>query len=91
VGRPRRFDRVIKVGYPDEGIRRQYFAHKLEKKEVDKWTKKTDGLSFASLAELIISVKCLGKGFEESIELLNSLQTKEVSSDDGKSAIGFEK
>jgi predicted AAA+ superfamily ATPase len=89
VSRPRRFDRVIKIEYPDKLIRKEYLKTKLDKSEVDLWVKETENLSFASLAELVVSVKCLGNSFETTVKLLKNMQLKRVSSEEDKEEIGF--
>lgn len=92
IARPRRFDRVIRVGMPEKRVRSLYFFKKLkiEKAELDKWVEATDGFSFASMAELVISVKCLGRSFEESVEILRDLmETKKSSDEDKTSKPGF--
>lgn len=91
VGRPRRFDRVIRIGMPDDAVRRLYFSTKLgiESDELNLWVKKTDDFSFAAMAELVISVKCLGHGLDESVKTLRELlDHKPSSSGDGK-PVGF--
>lgn len=84
VSRPRRFDRLIHIGMPSDKVRRDYFHRKLqiEKKELDKWVESTDSFSFAACAELVISVKCLGKKFDESVKILKNLMTHKASSKD---------
>ena len=89
VGRPRRFDRVVKIDNPSEEDRKNYFETKMDKKSSVTWAKKTEGLSFAALAELIISVKCLDKDFTETIELLRNMQDRTPSSTDSTSEMGF--
>jgi SpoVK/Ycf46/Vps4 family AAA+-type ATPase len=92
VARPRRFDRVMKIDMPNEDIRKHYFKVKLglNGDDIDKWVKASNGFSFASLSELVISVKCLGNSFEESVERLSSLNIKKYSSSEfeGKT-LGF--
>ena len=75
VSRPRRFDRVIEIGFPSEGLRRHFFEHKLklEPTEVDKWVKSTKNFSFAACTDLLISVKCLGNDFDDSIKILQDM------------------
>lgn len=75
VARPRRFDRVIKIDMPNENIRRLYFIKKLKisEEEVKKWVDKTEGFSFAGLADLVISVKCLNNEFEESVSRIKEM------------------
>ncbi len=89
VGRPRRFDRVIKVEYPNSEERKTYFETKIDKKEAQKWAEKTEGLSFAALAEMVISVKCLGKPFDEALTIMKTIQESSPSSDDGRPTVGF--
>lgn len=99
VGRPRRFDRIIKIGYPEPDMREYYFKHKLESvgakidsKEVDKWVSHTEKFTFAALTELVISVKCLGNEFDSSVKRLRDLLEIKVSSDEYKigKSIGFD-
>ena len=92
VGRPRRFDRVIKIGMPNEDIRSLYFSRKMsiEKDELTKWVEETEDFSFAAMAELVISVKCLGNEFDEAVTTLRELLDAKPSSSnsDGK-PVGF--
>lgn len=71
VARPRRFDRVIKVNMPDDAVRRVYFTKKLkiDESELEMWVANTKGFSFAALAELVISVKCLDVDFSQVQQL----------------------
>lgn len=93
IARPRRFDRVIKIDMPEEEVRRFYFSRKLkiDESELNKWVKVTKGFSFAAMAELVISVKCLGNSFDDSVEILKDLmETHKSSADyDTKKKVGF--
>lgn len=84
VSRPRRFDRIIKIESPSGSIRKAYLSRKLPeleaKGELDRWVELTNGLSFAAMAELVISVACLGNGLEETIRLLKALDDSIPSS-----------
>lgn len=83
VARPRRFDRIIKIDMPSDAVRRAYLARKLpelEPGELAGWVQKTEGFSFAALAELIISVACLGNTLDETVELLQQLDDRVPSS-----------
>ena len=95
ISRPRRFDRVMKIGMPNDEIRSVYFERKLNIKqdELALWVKNTKGFSFAACAELVISVKCLGHKFEDAVEILNELLvSKKSSSDyDNSGKVGFGK
>jgi hypothetical protein len=91
VARPRRFDQLLKVGMPNASIRKVYFEKKLHINgdDIEKWVAETEGLSFAALAEMVISVKCLGHDFSDSAARLKDLITKKVSSGDFDAALGF--
>jgi len=92
VARPRRFDRVIKIGFPDLDARRHYFAHKLhdaDASEVERWARETDGLSLAALAEAVISVRCLGHPFDDTIATLRTLGRARASSKEFDVGLGF--
>ncbi|HYT91376.1 MAG TPA: ATP-binding protein [Gemmataceae bacterium] len=83
VSRPRRFDRIIKIEAPVAHIREAYLAKKLPElqgAELTRWVELTDGLSFAALAELVISVACLGNSLEGTVEVLRSLDDQHPSS-----------
>lgn len=94
VARPRRFDRVIKIDMPSADVRRFYLEQKLkiskDNDDIDKWIEATDGFSFAALAELVISVKCLNKEFDESLKTIKGLLVAKPSSESfNESNIGF--
>lgn len=83
VSRPRRFDRIIKIEAPSADIRRAYFLRKLPElqgADLDRWVLVTEGLSFAALAELVISVACLGNSLEDTIKMLRHLDDNTPSS-----------
>lgn len=90
VSRPRRFDRVLKIEAPSDKIREEFLKKKLPKKsDVKKWLKATNGLSFASLTEAIISVCCLGNEFEPTIEILKEMQVGSPNSSEFGKRLGF--
>lgn len=98
VARPRRFDRVIEIGMPSKVVRRMYFEKKLKvaSKEIDNWVNATDGFSFAACAELVISVCCFDKKFDDAINILREMMTINLSShkydddlDGGDNRLGF--
>jgi SpoVK/Ycf46/Vps4 family AAA+-type ATPase len=86
VSRPRRFDRIIKIESPTSAIRETYLSRKLpdlaKSGQMAQWVQMTDGLSFAALAELVISVACLGNNLEETVTLLRQLDDHHLSSKD---------
>jgi hypothetical protein len=84
VARPRRFDKVIKIDWPNKSVRRHYFKHKLkiDDSEMESWVEATDRFSFAACAELVISVKCLGRPFKKAVEELRILMDDRPNSKD---------
>lgn len=82
VARPRRFDRVIEIGMPVNEVRRMYFEKKLNvvDTELNKWIKATEGFSFAACAELVISVCCFDKPFDEAVDILKSMMKASLNS-----------
>ena len=83
VSRPRRFDRIMRIDAPDDRMRRAYFARKMPElsvAELDYWTTLSNDIPFAGLAELVISVCCLGNGLEESAKLLREIDAQTPSS-----------
>ena len=94
VARPRRFDRVMKIGMPSALTRCLYLKTKLkiDEKEINEWVEKTEGLSFAAMAELVISVKCLDHSFDESLRVLREMSKAKSSSEDYlNGTVGFGK
>lgn len=93
VGRPRRFDSVIKIGMPTKAMREAYFKKKLnlDQEDLPKWVKSSAKLSFAALSELVISVKCLGNDFDETVKKLREMaEAKPDSKDDNTGGrVGF--
>jgi ATPase family associated with various cellular activities (AAA) len=94
VSRPRRFDRIIKIEAPAASIRETYLAKKLPDlppAELTRWVDLTEGLSFAALAELVISVACLGNSVEDTVRLLRTIDDQHPSSRefDRPGAMGF--
>ncbi len=96
VARPRRFDRVLEIGMPSATVRKMYFQKKLNvtDEEIDKWVKASDGFSFAACAELVISVCCFEKKFEDAVETLDEMMTANISSRNydvkGAGGLGFQ-
>jgi hypothetical protein len=91
VARPRRFDRVIKIGMPSKEVRKVYFQKKLKVTDVEmeKWLESTEGFSFAACAELVISVCCFEKPFDDAVRTLSDMMTTRVSSADYSDKVGF--
>jgi hypothetical protein len=85
IARPRRFDRLIKIGPPEARLREAYFARKLPEltpAQLEHWVELSSGLPFAALAELVISVECLGHDLEAAAATLHELDRHTPSSDE---------
>lgn len=79
VSRPRRFDRVLEIEAPDEAMRNAFFAKKvpdLSAAERQQWVTATDGLTFAALSEVVISVLCLENDLHETVERLRMMDRR---------------
>lgn len=79
VNRPSRFDEVVKIGMPSDGMRQQYLEYLLrdERTEfpVGKWVEDTAGMSIAHLKELVVAVTCLDQRYEDVIARLKTMKT----------------
>jgi len=94
IARPRRFDRIIKIDMPNNQMRREYLTKKLklENENIDLWVEKTNGFSFAALADLVISVKCLENDFDECVKTLKGLMnSKKHSNEFNEIGFGYNK
>jgi hypothetical protein len=92
INRPRRFDRIYKILPPSEKVRIAFLKAKLPKKEnLNMWVKKTKGLSFAALAESLISVLCLDNDLDETVNILTNLEAATPTSSDNEfgGKVGF--
>jgi len=93
VSRPRRFDRIIKIVEPNKEIRRKYFQEKLKVNddEVEKYVEISNGFTYASLSDLVISTKCFDLSLEEAAFRLKQLEKKKSSDEYYSSEAGFGK
>jgi AAA+ superfamily predicted ATPase len=94
TSRPSRFDEVIHVGMPDELCRRVFLTAKHSKlvedpDKLDLWVESTEGFSVAHMKELIVSVECLGKDFDETVKRLKSMINTKPASTDSERKIGI--
>jgi hypothetical protein len=83
TARPKRFDRLYFIDYPSDDIRKQYIKHKIKDisdDQLNRYVAKTRGYSFASLAELLVSIICLDYTLEDALETLNGIQDNKLSS-----------
>jgi hypothetical protein len=90
VNRPRRFDRMIEVGFPDEETRRTFFSSRhLAGEELELWISKTADLSFAAMTELFILVKGFNRDFDKSLKRMHKMMVESPKLDKFKKQIGF--
>lgn len=91
--RPSRFDRRYRIDAPSAEIRESYLRSKLnpedlEKIDINRWIKDSEGFSLAHLKEVVISVFVLGNTYEYSIQHLKEMGVRPKNK--GKSGgIGF--
>jgi hypothetical protein len=84
IARPRRFDRVLRIESPNESIRRAFFSRKMPElsgSDLQAWVEASAELPFAALAELIISVECLGNPLQEAANTLRQLDRNSPESE----------
>ncbi len=85
ISRPRRFDRILLVPPPSAHIRAAYFARKLPEHSAEerrRWVDLSEGLPFAALAEMVISVECLGNDLEQTAALLHRIDSEQPTSEE---------
>lgn len=85
INRPSRFDKIVKIGMPNEAARALYLKSKIENLEKDgiDLVKETDGLSIAHIKELIVSVYCQENDIKETLERLKKMKVKPKSEGEG--------
>lgn len=79
VGRPKRFDCIFKIGYPNANMRRVYFTKKLNPvgvtdEVIETYVGATEGLSFAALADVVISTRCFNEPLGVVVKKLKAYQ-----------------
>lgn len=98
ANRPSRFDRRYEIGLPTYKVREFYVKQKmhkedLEKIDLEKWLRSTEGFTLDHLKELLLSYTVLGYSFEDALaEMQNMIKTgqlRSVKSISQPDAIGF--
>lgn len=94
--RPSRFDVICHIKMPSPDARRFYLKAKNSRlalaentKELDEWVNDTHMFSIAHLKELIISVECLGLGYDTAMDRLKEMVNVELSSTSSGRQAGF--
>lgn len=91
INRPSRFDRVVKIGMPNEEARSAYIFSRmpeLAQEELDLWVSLTKNFSLAHIKELIVSVCCFGNELKETAKRLKEMAHTPKSSSD-EAGVGF--
>jgi len=95
INRPSRFDKRIKIDFPNAECRKIYLGSLLTSDEikkhkinVGKWVKDTDGFSMAHLKELFVAVVILNDPYDEALKNLSQMKSH-ISSDDTEGNLGF--
>lgn len=86
INRPSRFDEVIHVGMPNAKCREVFILAKHkhmepDSEELSKWVAATDGFSVAHIKEVIVSVECMGRDFDEVILRLRKMIDVPITGD----------
>lgn len=94
TNRPGRFDIKKKLNHLTAEGREYFLKHKLkegelEKIDLPKWVKDTEGLSIAHLKELIVSVLIMGKEYNSVVETLKRMKDFKSSREDNVTGIGY--
>lgn len=89
TNRPSRFDRLEKIDMPSAAARRMYLEAKVKTTEKDgvDLVQETEGFSIAHLRELIVSVWCLGRDVNETLDRLHGMSRTPKSGN--STSVGF--
>jgi SpoVK/Ycf46/Vps4 family AAA+-type ATPase len=95
INRPSRFDKRIKIGYPNAECRKIYLESLLTEEEtkrckinLDKWVNDTEEFSMAHLKELFVAVVILGDKYDEALTNLKGMKSQISSDESGKMGFG---
>ena len=80
--RPSRFDKRIFIGSPSAETRFEYLSNLINKSDfknlpIEQWAKDTEGLTFAHLKELYLSIAFFGTEYSETLERLKNMMPEE--------------
>ena len=96
INRPSRFDKRIKIDFPNDECRGIYLDTLLTKQEikenkinVSQWVEDTKGFSMAHLKELFVAVVILGDQYEEALNNLKGMKAHISSDADSNGKMGF--
>lgn len=92
--RPSRFDELILIDMPNEEARRTYITVKNPRvaknpRELKKWIDKSEGFPISAIKEMIVGVECLGRSLDDTVDRLEKMMGKRITSEDeGASIVG---
>ena len=96
INRPSRFNLLLEYEYPNEDFRREFFIKTnlksdLDKIDLEKWVKATEGYTTDYLNELSMSVFINNQNDDEAIATLDKMRKEKVlkCKDKNKTLIGF--
>ena len=94
LNRPGRFDRRIRLPLPDEKLREHFFTEMFRKAKykpdnMNELVKKSDGFSYASLREFVVSVVVMRKSVDDTVNTLIELAKAPSAETGGRNTIGF--
>lgn len=94
INRPSRFDKRIKIDFPNDICRKIYLESLFTKEEIKEnkvnmvqWVADTEGFSMAHMKELFVAVIILGDTYDDALKNLKSMKTS-IASDSG-GTVGF--
>ena len=85
INRPSRFDRISFVGVPSYEDRLLYLTKKsktLSKPQIKGWAKETKNWTLAHIKELILAVEVFDLDYDETIDRINTMRSKQEHSGD---------
>lgn len=95
--RPSRFDTIKLVKMPSRKMRQQYLNVKeptIAGEDLEMWLDDTEGFAISHIKEMIVSVKCFGRSYEQTLKRIKQMRKRKYNSDnfdgDGTSgSVGF--
>lgn len=98
INRPSRFDKRIKIDFPNDECRSIYLKSLLTDEEIKvhkislkKWVEDTKGFSMAHMKELFVAVVILGDKYEDALKNLQGMKSQINSDNDSSGTLGFGK
>lgn len=95
INRPRRFDKVVLIGFPDLAMRERYYRAKfanlsdeVSEEEIQAYIVQSEGLSFGGMSELVILTKCLDVPMDKAVKRVKALQKNKYSAEYYKNLLG---